>query len=620
MPVHATTTVSLRWLESTLISALARILVLALALVVCATVSLASPSPPTGATRQIAPVAVVYAASCTAAGTWYLQGGYSVNYVNAFYTLDLTVPWNTTQPPWIQLPTPTNFSTTTTTCIVSINGTYPFQGHNDTVMSFFGNEDDSQPFMYLYDVSLQTWLQNTSTVTVPTRNHDQAPVGNPIDGKVYVRGGYRSQNASTMDVYDPRTNSFSSLSLPVSTLSNGSRSTGAAAVPVAQGYASTWCSQRSSILYFGGRFGSATAFVSTSIFEYIPANNTWAALSTTGKGPTEREDACIATDQTCSKLVVFGGQDSETIFSDIYILELATMQWTVGPSPSNGRVGMSCTMYDDGFLSWGGASDVFLTTLHGSSPALFNVTTMKWSTRYRMTDSDSPLPSPTNGSGNGGATLALVLGLSMGAIGLAALTAGMLLYRRERKKAAKHYGRIHGRDKDPTEGSSLHGKVENTDSLPPVEQRTEVVKRSENSGALTREPDSQTREQGQRRWQQSLGHKVELCSSTGYDGVAAEMDIVSQNKQEDPTFLLRSLAPMGPMPAICPPASISTAVPLGKQKSSSTVAPLNRSAAAAPSAPTAKDIANSIGEAEAHSSIVRTTKTHLPSPYNPDFL
>lgn len=64
-------------------------------------------------------------------------------------------------------------------------------------------------------------------------------------------------------------------------------------------------------------------------------------------------------DQTCSKLVVFGGLDTETVYADIYILDLATMQWTVGPSLATGRVGMSCTLYDDGFLSWGGKESIW---------------------------------------------------------------------------------------------------------------------------------------------------------------------------------------------------------------------------------------------------------------------
>jgi len=235
-----------------------------------------------------------------------------------------------------------------------------------------------------------------------------------------------------------------------------------------------------------------------------------------------------------------------------------------------------------------------------------------------MTDSESPLPTPTNGPGKG-ATLALILGLSIGATGSAAITAGILLYRRERRKAAKHYGRIHGRERDPSESNSVYGKSEDADVLTPVEQRTEVVERSENSEALTREPDPQSREHSQRRWQQSLGHKVELCPSSGYDGVTAEMDIVSQNKQEDPTFLTQAKAVVGPVPAVCPRASIP-ALPSVRPVSPSAVVPLDLPVVAAPSAPPAMDADFSAGEAAVYSPNIRTKQTPQPSPFNPDFL
>jgi hypothetical protein len=273
-----------------------------LALTLSPTASLLVTSTTTGVSQQITPLPVVYASSCAAAGTWYLQGGYHTQYTNATYSLDLTIPWNITQAPWVQLPSSPNISTTN--CIISVNGTYPFQGQSDTVVSFFGNENSAQPFMSLFDVSSQTWIQNGSSVTVPTRSHDLTPIGDPLNGKIYIRGGYRSDNATTMDVYDPKTNSFTSLPLPPFQQSSGNTSTGASSgVPIAQGYAATWCSRRSSILYFGGRFGEASDYVSPSIFEYVPANNTWSALPTTGQGPTGREDACVATGKTNPILV-----------------------------------------------------------------------------------------------------------------------------------------------------------------------------------------------------------------------------------------------------------------------------------------------------------------------------
>jgi hypothetical protein len=79
-----------------------------------------------------------------------------------------------------------------------------------------------------------------------------------------------------------------------------------------------------------------------------------------------RSHVCI--DQSCTKLVVFAGENIDSFFADIYVLDMATMEWTMGPSSGDGRLGMTCTMYDDGFLAWGGKKE---TRLRPNGPSAF---------------------------------------------------------------------------------------------------------------------------------------------------------------------------------------------------------------------------------------------------------
>lgn len=64
--------------------------------------------------------------------------------------------------------------------------------------------------------------------------------------------------------------------------------------------------------------------------------------------------------------MVYGGQITDGLLGDIYVLNLNTLVWKRGPSSSDGRVGMACTIYDDGFLVWGGklmSTGIFLLRL-----------------------------------------------------------------------------------------------------------------------------------------------------------------------------------------------------------------------------------------------------------------
>ncbi|KAI8602164.1 hypothetical protein EDD21DRAFT_353023 [Dissophora ornata] len=252
------------------------------------------------------------------------------------YSLDLTTPWNTTRPPWIRLPTSPEISTTN--CVILPNMTSTPLGLKGPALLIFGNEYTSQPFASLLDLSNQTWISNATRQQVPFRPKGLVTISNPLDGKIYIRGGYHSENVSMMDIYNPQTDNFSTLPIPATPITGGDLSTGASGVPAAQ-----WP-------------GTSDAYVPNAVYEYTPASNNWGVLDTTGPTPTAREGACMAIDQYSTKLVIFGGQNADNVLGDIHVLDLDTLMWKEGPSAADPRIGMACAMFDDGFLTWGGSA------------------------------------------------------------------------------------------------------------------------------------------------------------------------------------------------------------------------------------------------------------------------
>ena len=102
--------------------------------------------------------------------------------------------------------------------------------------------------------------------------------------------------------------------------------------------------QRQRVLVFGGRtrmgFGSYENHA--DVWAYDLATDAWAAVPTTGTGPSARSSAVTAYDAARDRLLVFGGNTSTsgltlTGTGDLFALDLATGAWSEivaeGPSP-----------------------------------------------------------------------------------------------------------------------------------------------------------------------------------------------------------------------------------------------------------------------------------------------
>ncbi|KAF9314526.1 hypothetical protein BGZ91_005980 [Linnemannia elongata] len=483
------------------------------------------------------PEVVVYPASCRSEGTWFIQGGFNGVSYNQFFSLDLTKAWNTTYAPWVQYPDAPPLSTQNCLFASKADSAIRFNDINNafstnissspilpgtaigpagSVLAFIGNENKGHPLMTVFNMTTGTWHYNASSVVTPIRNAGIVVVANPLDGRMYMRGGHQHLNADTMDIYDPKKDALTSLPLLLANDTIPSIAKGGPGIPPAQWYTACWSKRRSSILYLGGRHGYTDKYTSPEIIEYKPDTNTWALLPVTGTAPSEREDACMVTDKDNNRVVVFGGQNTNGSLSDIYVLDMNTLVWTRGPGSGTGRIGMACAMYNDGFLTWGGATETFLIDYPGTAPLVLNLTTMRWTDRYNQKGSqDEDLAT----SSTGGSKLGLILGLSI-----------------DRNSRGRHSG---------SDGSG----------------RDDVSIRTATSGKYVQETDDELKSRkGRRRRQQEqhdrpnsrLGHKIEM-SSMGPQGDGTTDIATSTNRYGGPT----NISPASPSRAIAPYAAPS---------------------------------------------------------------
>ncbi|KAF9967841.1 acyl-CoA-binding domain-containing protein 4 [Mortierella alpina] len=536
----------------------------------------AEPPPPLSA-----PVGSVGPASCTFNGTWYIQGGFNNEAFRPYgHTLDLKTPWYVSQPPWVPLPS-SPYAGEVNACIVSIS---PFPHLNITGPSLVivGNEIKEQPLMSVLDLTARQWYGNATKATVPRRNKGLIPVGNPNDGKIYVRGGFHSTAYDTMDVYNPKTDSFESRPIPEPPLLLGDLSSGETGVPRARWYGAVWRDTTQSVLYFGG--DTDFTFAPAEIFEYKPATDTWSFMRTTGDAPSPRKDHCMTIGSR--KVVVFGGQDGQQALSDIYILDLGTSVWTRGTPEFEPRTEMACAMHDDGFLIWGGARDILQSNLHDSEPLVFNLTKMTWSYAYKSDEVIVPDVVPTDSVPP---SLALILGLVIGMIALATICFGCCLYQREKRKTDKNYGHATGQGTEGSLKSSMQPPLRSSSPSPSNHPHEPLVPRAvhrtrgqadnvrhtsrqrresySNSGSSVEDDRDYVEEEGRfrqgrsnrhpsgrsardrSRGVQEIGHKIEL---TYMDSTNVERPPTptSYDKEEDASFKPPSMVRPAPAPAV----------------------------------------------------------------------
>ncbi|KAG0096906.1 acyl-CoA-binding domain-containing protein 4 [Podila epicladia] len=328
------------------------------------------------------------------------------------FSLDLTVPWDASSPKYNffgdgpgDLYVPSGLSGGDSMVVVSRGQSFSFNLSNP-----------------------KSWtLARTLSNGIDTKATRLTGAIDPATNTFYLPGGYRVIGANnTMMVYNIAHGTTASLPMP-STLAVYSESTAA------------WSAYAKRLFMHGGLSMVSVASILGDLFAFNPADNTWSQPVTGGTIPPGRHNHCMISDATGKRLVVFGGFNAVATpaLSDIYVLDVATMQWQKGPDAGSAvaRAAPSCGIDHDFFIVWGGGYSSKALTKNVT--LLFNLQTMQWVDKFvpaapMVTPSDIP-DTPTKPSSS---STGAIIGGVVGGLAAVAIVIGCFLYQRKQARSA----------------------------------------------------------------------------------------------------------------------------------------------------------------------------------------
>ncbi|KAF9361963.1 hypothetical protein BGX34_006801 [Mortierella sp. NVP85] len=215
-------------------------------------------------------------------------------------------------------------------------------------------------------------------------------------------------------------------------------------------YSAAWSAYSQKVYFLGGMTKDRT-LQSWKGFSYSSTEG-WIDLSTSMKGtvPTFRYEACFVPAYDGTKIVFFGGYDESNIaFADIFVLDVATLTWTKGPSApaDDRRANSACAASGDYFISWCGEHDTRTGTGTVNSTLSYDLKANLWTTTYiaplpsaTRTPRSAPIPSPTSpGSpstikpvdsvANNPSQVVVIVGGVLGGVAVAIAAVGFLLFK-----------------------------------------------------------------------------------------------------------------------------------------------------------------------------------------------
>ncbi|KAF9418612.1 hypothetical protein BGZ94_009652, partial [Podila epigama] len=189
---------------------------------------------------------------------FFILGGQDKNQngLGQFFSLDLAVPWTSSQPVWQQLADgPMQFI-------------FPavFSPDGKTMITF---RSGGTTFAYKYSVDSNAW--KPSAVTAQHAGFQGVgAVADPNTGLVYMPGSYTDGSRNSMNIYNFDSDTMVQVALPEAAFYLPNRSY----------YSGTWSQKRMSALFFGGYNASLQQIPGgyNAVTEYVPASATWSKL------------------------------------------------------------------------------------------------------------------------------------------------------------------------------------------------------------------------------------------------------------------------------------------------------------------------------------------------------
>ncbi|KQJ86451.1 acyl-CoA-binding domain-containing protein 6 [Brachypodium distachyon] len=218
--------------------------------------------------------------------------------------------------------------------------------------------------------------ETAETVSVaPCAGHSLIPYGN----KILSLAGYTREPTENISVkeFDPQTCTWSTLR----TYGKSPSSRGGQSVTLVG----------DTLVVFGGEGDGRSLLNDLHVLDL--ESMTWDEFESTGTPPSPRSEhaaACYA-DQY---LLIFGGGSHSTCFSDLYLLDMQTMEWSrpeqhgITPEPRAGHAGI--TFGDNWFITGGGNSKKGV-----SETLVLNMSTLVWSV---VTSLEGRAPPTSEGS------------------------------------------------------------------------------------------------------------------------------------------------------------------------------------------------------------------------------
>ncbi|GJJ67974.1 hypothetical protein EMPS_00320 [Entomortierella parvispora] len=308
--------------------------------------------------------------------------------INQFIALDLTLPWNASQPVWTNIGPP-RYQNQELVLLRQIPGSLvvSLDGKHINAFGGLGRVGPLNSTSFQYTFADKTWtLSPTKASTVPIGAF--TAVQDPATGLAYVaQFGWDAWGRFTQDMYSfdiAKNNIAAVLMIPSST---------------PQGLSSTMINPECSVVYTAHR--KSFLYLDTTLLttprplvltEYIPASDTWASLLIQGSGPSARTASCMASNEDGTKIVLFGGRllhinASRPVFTnELWILDVTSMSWRRGPPAPEPRFGSACTIVNDTLINWGGFNGVATESL---PILLFDLKTNTFVDQYKPTWPDT---------------------------------------------------------------------------------------------------------------------------------------------------------------------------------------------------------------------------------------
>ncbi|KAF9109761.1 hypothetical protein BGX27_007228 [Mortierella sp. AM989] len=345
----------------------------------------------------------------------YVQGGSDGNYnISQTFSIDLSTSWDTSRVPFTRL----------------ADGPFDYL-HSSAMLK--NNESLfllSKGTGYQYSIALDSWKTIGSSPSVINTRRLPATT-DPDSGLIYIPNMYAAGNGTgvtQMFQYDVLSDVLKGVPMNSVLLTMAS-------------YSIAWSLQLKKMIVFGGTT-AGTNNVNNNMYTWDSVNS-WVVVTPKGDVPSPRRSACMVSAYGGSKMILYGGltDQSNSVLSDIYILDSATMTWTKGTDAgvASARAETVCAVTNDLFVSWGGGG--VKTVITSNMTIVYNIKKNAWQSTY----SPIPEPSPSGGAGGGGAggssgsksggsNMGAIIGGAVGGVAVIAAVVGCLVYRNKKNR------------------------------------------------------------------------------------------------------------------------------------------------------------------------------------------